>query len=156
VLSTEGKTKVVVAQKFISPYSLNECMTRLKTLTSGQEAIFGSTVVSVWKIEEERLGFSIRRWKFLNLVTQISGSLIYVSNTETEVISKSSISLYLLLMFIIYMTFGSIILFGYVVEQRYDLVPVALFGLGFGVFTWYFWNRWRVQLDNAIRSVLSD
>ena len=145
-----------MAQEFVSPHNLEDCARKLKTLNSANESIVGSTVVSIWKTKNDILSFSIRRLKYLNLVTQISGNLIYVSADKTKVVSKSSISLYLALMFIVYMIFGTIILVGYMVDRRYDLVPVALFGLGFGIFTLWFWDRWRRQLDRLIRNALSE
>lgn len=142
-------------ERFLAPYSLLECVSRLKQLKRGDRLRIFSTRVAIRRLDEQTYRYKISRWEYLNFVAEMSGELTMRDEKTTDVIGQAKISLHLRLTFIMYLCMCILGVVSYLAQKRYDLMPLWIIGFGGAVLIWFFWSRPKNELAKSVKRALS-
>lgn len=141
-------------ERFLAPYSLLECVSRLKQLKRGDRLRIFSTRVTIRRLNEQTYSYKISRWEYLNFVAEMSGELTMRDEKTTNVIGQAKISLHLHLMVVVSLCICALGTASYINSQRYDLLPFWGIGFGWAIMVWFFWSRPKNELAKSVKRAL--
>jgi len=141
--------------QFLSPYSLDECAKRINSLAVGDTTLLSSTRVNIEDAGDGTYDYEIRKWKYLNFVAEMTGSLVYKDSSSTQVIGKARISDRWYALILLCGLIGVIIFLSFISNRQYQIIPVLIIGLGVVPLLWFILVKWRNQLEETVVSVLS-